>query len=113
MTRVKLLCQIFRIYPEADPGGKGREIAIHLDRNAPQPAIFWPPDAPGMLVFVALLNGFLIARPEVAVKDALTSICKALENPAYVHQTADAVREFVADAPEEVSTLLQRAGMMN
>ena len=117
-TTVPLLCQIFRIYPEADPGGDGREVAIHLDVNAPQPAVLWPTGGPGELVFVSLLNGYLIAQrdggQELAVQQALDGICAALEASSYVHVAErPEMREFVSDDPEEVSMLLGRAGRLN
>jgi len=120
MTTVPLLCQIFRIYPEADQGGDGREVTIHLDVNAPQPAVLWPTGGSGELVFVSLLNGYLICERWTAlgvldwnVQDAITAICESLGSPAYVHQAPDEVREFVSSDPEEVSMLLARAGRLN
>ena len=117
-TTIPLLCQIFRIYPEADPGGDGRVIAIHLDENAPQPAVLYPIGSPGELVFVSLLNGYLIAQKVrcrlLDVQEALTNICAALEAPSFVHRVEpDEMREFRVTDPQEASMLLGRAGRLN
>lgn len=116
-TNIPLLCQIFRIYPEADPGGEGRVLAIHLDENAPQPAVLYPTGGPGELVFISLLNGYLICRraaeETLDVRTALADICESLESPAYVSAPVDEPREFVTDDFEETSMLLGRAGRLH
>lgn len=118
MTRVNLLCQIFRIYPEADPGGKGREVAIHFDYTAPQPVLMLPAfEASVHLMLVSMLNGYLICQRDeqvdMNVHEALINLYQALETPCYVHQAPDEMREFVADDPQESSMLLARAGRLN
>ena len=118
MTTIPLLCQIFRIYPEADPGGDGRVIAIHLDVNAPQPAVLYPIGSPGELVFVSLLNGYLLCRRaeemSLDIRAALFDICDALEAPSFVHRVEpDEMREFRVTDPQEAAMLLGRAGRLN
>ena len=116
-TTVPLLCQIYRIYPDADPGA-GRTVAIHLDVNASQPALLWPTGHSGELVFISLLNGYLIAQKvrcrTLDVQEALTDILAALEATSFVHVAAQPeLREFFSNDQEEAVMLLGRAGKLN
>lgn len=118
MTTVPLLCSIFRIYPEADPGGEGREVAIHYDPTGVQPALMLPNGAPNQPLIVSGLNGYLIARRDEGLSSdvgiALQRLFAGVGESIYVHVAAQPeMREFVSDDPEEVSMLLGRAGRLN